>query len=100
MKRLVTYFFRGLIFVVPIAFTLWIFIVTFQTIDGWLRLPVPGAGVLVLVATTALCGFLVSNFLTRRIMSLFERLLERLPLARLLHSSVKDLMSAFVGEKK
>jgi uncharacterized membrane protein len=100
MKRLVSYFLRGLVFVVPIAFTLWIFIATFRTIDGWLGLGIPGLGILVLVAAIILCGFLVSNFVTKRFMGLFENLLERLPLAKLLHSSVKDLMGAFVGEKK
>src|SRR5688572_5107295 len=100
MKRLARYFLRGLVFVVPIAFTLWIFFVTFRTIDGWLGLGVPGLGILVLVAATIFCGFLVSNLLTRRMMSLLEAVLDRLPVARLLHSSVKDLMAAFVGEKR
>lgn len=100
MKRLVTYFLRGLAFVVPIAFTLWVFYAAFTTIDGWLGLGVPGLGVVVLVTATVLCGFLVSNLLTRRLMTFAERLLDRLPVAHLLHSSVKDLMSAFVGEKR
>jgi uncharacterized membrane protein len=100
MKQLAKYFLRGLVFVVPIAFTLWIFIAAFQTIDGWLGITVPGAGILILVAATVFCGFLVSNLLTRRLMGAFEGLLDRLPVAKLLHSSVKDLLAAFVGEKK
>jgi len=100
MKRLARYFLRGLVFVVPIALTLWVFFVAFQTIDGLLGFEVPGVGILVLVLVTTLCGFLVSNFLTRRLMTVFENLLDRLPVARLLHSSVKDLMAAFVGEKR
>jgi uncharacterized membrane protein len=77
MKRLATYFLRGLVFVVPTAFTVWIFLVTFRTIDGWLGFGVPGAGIVVLVAATMLCGFLVSNFLTRRLMSSLEAVLDR-----------------------
>jgi uncharacterized membrane protein len=100
MKRLVRYFLRGLVFVVPIAFTAWIFFITFRTVDGWLGLPVPGAGIVVLVAATILCGFLVSNFFTRRLMSAVEAVLDRLPLVRMLHSSVKDLTAAVVGEKR
>ncbi len=100
MKRLAKYFLRGLVFVVPIAFTLWIFIAAFQTIDGWLGLRVPGLGIALLLVATTVCGFLVSNLLTRRLMIFFESVLERLPVAKLLYSSVKDLMAAFVGEKK
>jgi len=100
MKRLVTYFLRGLVFGVPIAFTAWVFWVAFRTIDGWLGLTIPGLGIVVLVAATILCGFLASNFLTRRAMNLFETFLDRLPIVKLLHSSLKDLMAAFVGEKR
>jgi uncharacterized membrane protein len=52
-----------------------------------------------LVAVTGF-GFLASNFFTRRLLSFVERQLDRLPLLRLLHVSLKDLMSAFVGEKR
>jgi uncharacterized membrane protein len=52
-----------------------------------------------LVGVTVL-GFLASNFFTRRLLQFFERQLDRLPLLRLLHTSLKDLMSAFVGEKR
>jgi uncharacterized membrane protein len=100
MKHVVRYFLRGLVFVVPIAFTVWIFLVTFRTIDSWLGFRVPGAGVLVLVAGTILCGVLVSSFLTRRLMATVEAVLDRLPVVRLLHSSVRDLLAAFVGEKR
>jgi uncharacterized membrane protein len=100
MKQLVRYFLRGLVFVVPIAFTVWIFVVTFRTIDGWLGFPVPGVGILVLVAATVVCGVLVSNLLTRRFLAWLEAVLDRLPVVSLLHSSVKDLLAAFVGEKR
>jgi uncharacterized membrane protein len=100
MKRLIGYFLRGLLFLVPIAFTLWVFYAMFTTIDGWLGLPVPGLGVLILIVVTIACGFLVSNLVTQRLLRMFEAILERLPVAKLLYTSVKDLMGAFVGEKK
>lgn len=100
MRRIVNWFLQGLIFVVPIALTIWLFVAVFSAIDGWLGLPVPGLGLLALLIFVTLVGALATNFLTRQLLGLFERALDRLPFARLLHTSVKDLMSAFVGEKR
>lgn len=104
MNRLVNsflqYFLQGLVFLVPIALTVYIFLAVFRIVDGWLGIPIPGIGALLVVVLTAGFGFLASNFLTRRFLVLFENLLDRLPFAKLLHTSVKDLMNAFVGEKK
>ncbi len=100
MKRLANYFFQGLVYLAPIAITVWIFVSTFQAIDGLLRLPIPGVGVLILVGLTTGFGFLLSNFLAKRLLTWFEEIMERLPFAKLMHGSLKDLMSAFVGEKR
>jgi len=100
MKRLANYFLQGLIYLAPIAITLWIFVTTFRAIDGILRLPIPGVGVLILVGFTTLFGFLLSNYLSRQLLTWFEQIMDRLPFAKLMHGSLKDLMSAFVGEKR
>ncbi|MEA4926234.1 MAG: DUF502 domain-containing protein [Syntrophomonadaceae bacterium] len=106
MKRLVNYFFEGLLFMVPIALTLYIFYVLFIKIDGLLKIPLPGLGIIPgvgFVATILLItvvGFLVSNFLTKKLFIYVDRLLNRLPLVKLLYGSVKDLLNAFVGDKK
>jgi uncharacterized membrane protein len=47
-----------------------------------------------------LLGFLLSSYLMRQILSVLELVLERLPLVKLLHGAVKDLMGAVAGEKK
>jgi uncharacterized membrane protein len=100
MKRIARYFFEGLIFVVPVAITIYVVYKAFIIVDSWLPLPWEGAGVLVIIVGIFLVGFLASNFLTRSVLQFFESLLERLPFVKLLHSSVKDVMTAFVGEKK
>jgi uncharacterized membrane protein len=103
-RRLVYYFLQGLIFLVPIVFTLWAVGSAFLAIDRWIgRLigaPIFGVGFGVMLVGVTVFGFLASNFLTRRLLQTFEELMDRLPLLRLLHSSIKDLMSAFVGEKR
>lgn len=100
MKQLLKYFLRGLVLVAPIGITLYICYVVFVTIDRMLPTPIPGAGFLVTIAAVTLFGFLASNLLARSVLSLLETLLERLPFVRLLYSSTKDLLNAFVGEKR
>jgi uncharacterized membrane protein len=104
MHRLVRWFLQGLIYFVPIALTVFVLVASFRAIDqglrGLLGVSVPGAGVLILLVVVTLLGFLLSNFLSRRILGLFERFLDRLPLVKLLHTSVKDLMGAFVGDQR
>ncbi len=100
MKQLLKYFLRGLVLVAPIGITLYICYIVFVTIDRLLPTPIPGAGFLITVAAVTLFGFLASNLLARSVLSLVEKLLERLPFVRLLYSSTKDLLNAFVGEKR
>lgn len=100
MARLLNYFLRGLIVLAPLAVSVYVTWWLFTTIDGLLRIPVPGVGFLVTILLITLVGFLASNLLTRGLVGMLERLMTRLPLVRLLYSSTKDLLNAFVGEKR
>lgn len=104
MKRLISYFLRGVVFIAPIALTLWMLLGTVAAVDGWVRtqfdLPFPGMGVVITVAFITFVGFLTSNFLTKRLVAALERLFDRLPLVKLLHGSLKDVFNAFVGDKR
>lgn len=100
MKRLIRYFFEGLIFVVPVAVTIYVVYKAFVIVDGWLPIGVRGTGFLIILVGITLIGFLTSNFLTRSVLRFVESILNRLPFVKLLHSSVKDMMTAFVGERK
>lgn len=91
---------NGLLFLVPVVLTVYVFYLVFVKIDGWLGIPVPGLGFVITLVLITLVGFLASNFLTRGLLSWVDGLFNRLPLVRLLYSSVKDLIGAFVGEKK
>jgi len=100
MKRLIGYFLNGLIFTAPAALTIYVVWVTFTTVDGWLRIPIPGVGFVVTLLLITAVGFLASNFLARRVLEWLDNLIEALPGVRLLYSSIKDVTGAFVGEKK
>src|SRR5579862_8142832 len=100
MRRLLAYFLRGLVVVTPIAITAYVVWLTLHSIDGWLGLPIPGAGLVVTLVLITFVGFLASTVITRSIVSLVERLLAKVPFVRLLYSSSRDLLNAFVGEHR
>lgn len=100
MRKLLNYFLRGLVLVAPIAITLYVCWIVFVRIDGWLGLPIPGLGFVVTVVLITLVGFLGSNLITRGMVSIVDQTVGRLPFVRLLYTSTKDLLNAFVGEKR
>jgi uncharacterized membrane protein len=100
VRRLVSYFLRGLIFVAPFAITIYVCVRIFGTIDRWLGLSVPGLGFVVTVIVITLVGFLASTLLATGVLASIETMVNRLPFVRLLYSSTKDLLNAFVGEQR
>ncbi len=100
MKRLLGYFLRGLMLTVPLVVTVWVCYSIFIKVDGWLGIEIPGVGFAITLLLITAIGTLGSSILTRHAVGLLEDLLARLPFVRLLYTSTKDLMSAFVGEKK
>jgi uncharacterized membrane protein len=100
MHRIVRSFFEGLIILVPMVVTVYVVYITFVKIDGLLNIPIPGLGFLATLALITLVGFLASNFVAKRFFDSFDRAFTRLPLVKLFYSSIKDLIGAFVGEKK
>ena len=100
MNWLLKNFLRGLVIVVPVVATVWVIVKAFTTIDALLAFRYPGAGVVVIVVGTLVVGVLASNFVGRRVVRLMDALFARAPIVRLVYSSLKDLLEAFVGDKK
>ena len=100
MSRLINYFLRGLVVVVPLALTVYVCVVIFRTIDSWLGLPIRGVGFVLTLLLITLVGFMASSLITMSLISALDRVFDRLPFVRLLYSSAKDMLNAFVGEKR
>lgn len=100
-KNLSKYFVRGLIYLVPTALTFYLLYEVFVFIDEILpfNLP-PGFGVLIMVVLITLVGYLGSTLITDRIKDYLEKIIKRTPLISVIYSSIKDLITAFVGQKK
>jgi uncharacterized membrane protein len=100
MNWLIKNFLRGLVIVVPIALTLYLLYEAFVRIDRLLNLPTPGAGFAITIVAIIAIGAVASNFFVRKFLRLTETLFTRAPLVRLIYASIKDLLEAFVGDKK
>ena len=100
MKKIINYFLQGLLYIVPITVTLYVVVWTFQKIDGILPFQFPGLGLIIIISLITIIGFLGSVVITSPINAFFQNLLKRAPLLKTIYSSVKDLMSTFVGNKK
>jgi uncharacterized membrane protein len=104
MKRLVGYFLQGLLFLLPVLLTFWLLGGAFMAIDNWARqhfhIPFFGLGFLAAMVAITAVGFFGSNFFTRKILLAMERVLERVPVVKMLHGALKDLLGAFVGPER
>jgi uncharacterized membrane protein len=100
MNWLIKNFLRGVVIVVPIALTVYLIYEAFVRIDRLLALKIPGLGFAVTIGGCIVIGALASNFVVRKFLQLTEALFRRAPLVRLVYSSLRDLLEAFVGDKK
>ena len=109
MKKIINYFLQGLLYIVPITVTgvvvVWAFNKIDKIIPGLLDklgidMYIPGLGLIIIIALITMIGFVGSSIITSPINSFFQNLLKKAPLLQTIYSSVKDLMSTFVGKKK
>lgn len=100
LRKVPSYFLRGALVTAPLALTLYIIAWLLSAIDQILPIPVPGLGLVITVVGITLVGFLTSNVVGRGVLEVIDRFLKRLPLVKLVYTSIKDLIGAFVGEHK
>ncbi|MCH8040675.1 MAG: DUF502 domain-containing protein [Nitrospinae bacterium] len=100
MNELAKNFFEGLFILVPLVVTIAVVFFVFEKVDGWLNIPFPGVGFLTTVALIILAGRLATNVFFQGVFETVEGVLTRTPFIKLLYTSLKDLIAAFMGEKK
>ena len=105
MKQILAYFFQGLLYTVPIAATAYVVLKLVYIADSlFVGVPIvrdiPGLGLLLVLALISIAGWGGSRFLSPRMVELFETALAKVPFLKLIYTSVRDLMKAFVGEKR
>lgn len=99
-NRLLSYFLQGIIIVVPLVAVgltgkyLYELVTSFEILGhAWLT-------GLVIVGSVLLIGMLGRLIFLRPIFGLFDELMSNTPGVKFVYTSIKDLMEAFVGEKK
>ncbi len=100
MKQLARYFLHGCLVLAPLAATLYILYLIFTTIDQLMPFGVPGIGFVLTLLIITVVGFLTSNVIGKTVVSTAEHLLKQVPLVKLVYTSLKDLVSAVVGDKR
>ena len=98
------YFVTGLLILVPLAITLWVLNLVVSTMDqSLLLLPVawrpstllgfdiPGLGTILTLLIIFLVGLTTRNFVGNRVVLIWERLLQRIPVFNTIYSSVKQV---------
>ncbi|MBT1704153.1 DUF502 domain-containing protein [Chryseosolibacter indicus] len=98
--RVLRYFFSGTLFIVPLVATAYFIYISFKWLDDRLSLPYPGLGFLIIILVITIIGYLSTNYVFKTIGQWFDRGMNRIPLVKLIYSTVRDLLSAFVGDKK
>jgi uncharacterized membrane protein len=111
-------FFQGVIVLAPIGVTIWVIVSLFNWVDNFLpnllnfilpqqfalvngQIPkVTGLGFLVALVLVLVVGWLSSLFFVERLMSIFDKILEKTPGVKIIYSSVKDFLEAFAGNNK
>jgi uncharacterized membrane protein len=99
-RRFIRYFFSGTLFIVPLVATAYFIYISFSWLDNLLDLPYPGLGFAIILFAITGFGYLTTNFAFKTATDWFDHGMNKIPLVKLIYSAVKDLLDAFVGNKK
>ena len=115
MKKIVKLLFQGILLIAPLALTIYILTKIFNLLNTILPKDlviyssdnkqllvgdIPGLGIVILLLFLIFIGYLGNTFISQPIINYFNKLIKRIPLIKLIYDAVKDLLGAFVGDKK
>jgi uncharacterized membrane protein len=109
MKLIANIFLKGFLFTLPLMITFGLIYWLFDTAEAILKQPlmlvlpegtyVTGLGVLSALVLIFFMGILVQAYVLGRVLSWFERQIERIPLVKTLYVSAKDLLHFMAGHQ-
>lgn len=104
MNRFVKFFLQGLLYTIPISVTFYVIWIIISSINDKVQPLLPfdiyGLGIIIVLLIITIIGFVGNLVVALPIALYLERLLVRAPLVRIIYTSLKDLVSSFVGPKK
>lgn len=111
-SKILQYFLQGLLILAPVAITAyaiyfvvsgidsWIPIFTYTDSQGVVHVRNYGVGFVLIIVVLIIIGYVSSFFITNRIVSFFDKLLERTPGIKHIYSTTRDFFEAFAGDNK
>jgi len=99
-RRFTSYFLKGLVLILPIGVTGYVVYKVFMFLDGIIPYETPGVSIALIVVGLVILGFIGTLFIQAPVTKLLDRLLARIPLVKFIYTSIRDLLSAFVGQEK
>jgi uncharacterized membrane protein len=107
MKKLRRIVLSGLAILLPTVITLWVLYKLFVFLDSILRsliathtgVDVPGIGVAAIVVIVLLTGLLASNFIGKKLLGWYNRVLDRIPVLSTIYKTLKQVSEAVLQDQ-
>jgi uncharacterized membrane protein len=117
LNKLKNAFITGLLILVPIALTIYIFYISFRFFDGILKnfinefftdtlgisqtiTSFPGLGLLLLILLILFTGIIARNYFGRKLLDLGEFIVTRIPLINRIYIAIREISEAILSEKR
>jgi len=108
LRSLFSYFLQGLLYMAPLFLTGYAIWFSFMYVDellnqyirDYLKFNIPGLGLITILLLITLVGFLGRTIIFKPMMAYLDKAATKVPLIKIIYTSIKDLMSAFVGQKR
>ncbi len=108
MSKLVRYFLQGALLIAPLAITIYAIIVMLEFIDGLLiqhltniiGFKIPGLGLVIILLAITLFGMVSTSILIKPVLNSLDKIISQAPLVKIIYTSIKDFMNAFVGKDR
>lgn len=111
-KKILQYFLQGLLILGPVTITAYFLywavssidslipIFTYTDTQGVVHVRNYGIGFVIIIAFLIIIGYFSSFFITTRILSFFDKLLEKTPGIKHIYGTTRDFFEAFAGDHK
>jgi uncharacterized membrane protein len=111
-KKLLQYFLQGLLILAPVAITAYAIYFVVSGIDSWIPIFTYtdprgivhvrnyGIGFVLIIGVIITLGYFSSFFITGRVVSFFDKLLEKTPGIKYIYTTTRDFFEAFAGDNK
>jgi len=108
MKKIVSLFLQGLLYLAPISLTFYVLYLSFVLIDDIVQslildmfgVDIFGVGFLVISIILILTGYLGQTILAQPFRFIIKRVIDKIPFLEFIYSALNDLFSAFVGKER